>query len=55
MIKKIALPGTTIYKSFGDFVKELSHSLEKEHFITHNAHKKARVDLDKKHQEKGSK
>lgn len=39
-INKSNLHGVKVYKSFNDFVKDLSQSLEKEHDKVHNEHKK---------------
>jgi hypothetical protein len=48
MITKTGLPGVKIYKSFRDFIKDLSSSLEKEHALVHKSNKLSTAELVKK-------
>lgn len=54
MITKSRLPGVKVFKSFKDFIKDLSQSLEKEHHLVHNEHKRQVKELSKKAVTKGS-
>jgi hypothetical protein len=54
MTVKSKLPGVKIYKSFEDFIKDISQSLEKEHNFVHSAHKRQVRDLTDKTVKKGS-
>lgn len=53
MTVKSKLPGVKIYKSFEDFVKDLSQSLEKDHNFVHSEHKRQLKELVKKNASKG--
>lgn len=53
MTAKSKLPGVKTYKSFGDFIKDISQSLEKDHNFVHNEHKKQLKELVKKNTPKG--
>lgn len=50
---KSKLPGVKAYKGFGDFIKDLSQNLEKEHTFVHNEHKRSMAALAKDSLPKG--
>lgn len=52
-VTKPKLPGVRIFKGFGDFIKDLSQNLEKEHTFVHNEHKRSMAALAKDSLPKG--